>query len=174
MKKYIAVIAVALLAVGAQAQTNFVNSVEAYFTSFNTNYGFGGVKLELSSGYAQVTGANAASKLFAQYDINSFDVIGSVQFSGVGSALNGGESGVGYTIISHYDTKVQIDLLAGYDNTKLDGKGKSGAIVVEPRIALKKKLTQNTYAETTLSLPIFSVGRFNSNPTIYAGVGFTY
>ena len=179
MKKLIALLAIAAsLSLAAQAQTTtanpgttFVNSVENYFTSFNTNYTFTGVSLELSSGYKQVAGVNAASELYAQYDLGSFDIAGNFQFSGVGSAINAAELGVGYAFISHYDTKVEASLLGGYDATKNNGQGSA---VIEPRISLKKKLTTNTYAETAISLPVYFIGKVNTVPSFYIGVGFTY
>ncbi len=121
----------------------------------------------MDSGYAQVTGVNAASKLNLQYDIGNFNLGTSLQFSGVGSAVNALEGQVGYAIITHYDTKVDIDLRAGYDDT-------TRGAVVEPVLALKKKLTPNTYAETAISFPIYTTGTFTKTPTIYVGVGFTF
>lgn len=155
--------------------TTFVNSVEQYFTDINTNYTFIGVKLELSSGYKQVTGANAASELYAQYNLTeNVDVMGNFQFSGVGSAVNAAEGGIGYALINHYDLKLQGDLLLGWDNTRSDGQSWRDSFVIEPRLALKKKLTPNTYAETAVSLPFFTVGKMNTQPSFYIGVGFTY
>jgi hypothetical protein len=185
MKKILTLIGVAALlattTLSAQtnnpANTTFLTTAQDYLTSINTNYTFTGVKLEVSTGYKQVNGVNAASEIYAQYDFaGGFDVMLNGQFSGVGSAVNAAEAGVGYAIISHFDTKVQLDLLAGYDRTKGElVKGASqGAIVVEPRVALKKKLTANTFAETAISLPLYSSGKVNTQPSIYVGVGFTY
>lgn len=159
------------------APTNFLGSVQSYLTSVNTNYTFAGVKLEASSGYKQVNGANAASEVYLQYDFNpSYDAMLNCQFSGLGSAVNAVEGGFGYALINHFDTKVQADILAGWDSTKGNVvKGvNQGALVVEPRVALKKKLTDNTFAETALSLPIYTIGKINTQPSIYIGVGFTY
>lgn len=150
----------------APSQTIF-NSIEYYFTSFNTNYTWTNVSFEVDSGYAQVTGVNAASKLNLQYDLGNFNVGTSLQFSGVGSAVNAFEGQVGYAIIDHYDTKVDVDLRAGYDDTIRGG-------VIEPLLSLKKKLTPNTYAETALSFPVYTSGTFTRTPTIYVGVGFTF
>ncbi len=164
-------------AAAVNPSATFVNSVENYFTSLNTNFTFSGVKLEMSSGYKQVTGANAASELYAQYNLtDQMDVMGNLQFSGIGSAINAVEVGPGYALINHYDVKVQADLLIGWDSTKGDTSGQSGrgALVIEPRLALKKKLTLNTYAETAVSLPEYSIGKANTQPSFYIGVGFTY
>jgi len=161
----------------ANPGTLFVDSVANYFTAINTNFTFAGTKLEMSSGYKQVNGVNASSELYAQFNVNdSFDLMGNFQFSGIGSAINAVEGGLGYSVINHFDTKVQIDLLAGWDSTKGNTvKGvQQGALVIEPRIALKKKLTPNTYAETAISLPIYTIGQLNTQPSFYIGVGFTY
>ena len=178
MKKIIAVIGIAFAAmvINSSAQTNlptnqtiqFVDSLEGYLTSFNTNYTFTNVTVELTTGYKQVTGVNAASYLDGQYDLSdglNFDV--SLQFSGVGSAFNAYEAGIGYNIVRHYDTELNVVLLGGYDSV-----AKSG--VIEPGVTLKKKMTVNTYTEVGISLPVFFKGSFNSNPTFRAGVGFTF
>lgn len=157
----------------AKAQTNvppsatIFNSIELYFISFNTNYTWTNVTIEADSGYAQVTGVNASSKLNLQYDIGNFNVGTSLQFSGVGSAVNAFEGQVGYALVNYYDTKVDFDLRAGYDDTV------RGA-VIEPLLSLKKKLTPNTYAETAISFPFYTGGTFTKTPTIYIGVGFTF
>jgi hypothetical protein len=156
----------------ARAQTNtaagtIFSSIASYFTSFNTNYTWAGVTIEADSGYAQVTGVNASSKLNVQYDIGNFDVGTSLQFSGVGSAINAWEGQVGYAVVNHYDTKVDVLLRGGYDDTTRGG-------VIEPGISLKKKLSENTYAETAITFPIYTAGTFTRTPTIYIGVGFTF
>ena len=71
---------------------------------------------------------------------------------------------------------MQGDILAGWDSTKgTTVKGvNQGCVVVEPRVALKKKLSVNTYAETAVSVPFYSIGKVNTQPSIYVGVGFTY
>jgi len=158
------------------APASFLGSVQGYLTDINTNYSFTNVTLEASTGYKQVNGANAASELYAQFDHGNWDAMVNVQFSGVGSALNAAEAGGGYAFINHYDTKVQADILAGWDSTKgTTVKGvNQGCVVVEPRVALKKKLSVNTYAETAVSVPFYSIGKVNTQPSIYVGVGFTY
>ena len=175
--KFIKYLALAALLFGAgysQAQTTnspagtIFNSIEYYFTSFNTNFTWTNVTFEVDSGYAQVTGVNAASKLNLQYDIwGNFDLGASFQFSGVGSDINAIEAQAGYAIVNHYDTKAEVIMRAGYDDTQRAG-------VFEPGLTLKKKLTDNTYAETALSFPVYTSGTFTKTPTIYVGVGFTF
>jgi hypothetical protein len=178
MKKLILTMATtALLVVGVEAQNSptnspagsFFNSFAAYFTSFTTNGTWTNLTLEVATGYKQVTGVNAASTLDLQYDIpnSAVTIPTSFQFSGVGSAINAAEVGVGYGIIEYMDTKVEVDLLAGWD-------GNTQGAVIEPLIALKKKMTANTFSELGISLPIYSNGAFTQTPTIRAEVGFTF
>jgi hypothetical protein len=168
----LAAIATIFACVSAHAQTNtpatFFTSAQSYLTEFNTNYTFSGVKLEMSTGYKQVTGVNAASFVDGQYNFaNGLNIDASIQFSGVGSAINGAEAGIGYNVIQHYDCEVNAVLLGGYDNVRGDG-------VIEPGVTLKKKLTENTFAEIGMSLPVFFQGGFNSQPTFRVGTGFTF
>lgn len=148
---------------------SFLNSAEIYFTSFNTNYNFTNITMEVSTGYKQVTGVNAASFLDAQYDLaNGVNFGASFQFSGVGSAVNTFEAGIGYNIIRHYDTAVDVRLMGGYDTVVKAG-------VIEPGLTLKKKMTPNTFSEIGVSLPIYlNNSTFNNNPTFWVGAGFTF
>lgn len=173
MKTIIAIIAAAVLSISAQAQTNvitpqtFFQTTESYLTSFNTNYTFVGNAIEVSTGYKQVTGVNAASVLDAQYDIARFNIGGSMQFSGVGSPVNALEIGGGYALIEHYDVKLDADLLGGYDWVKK-------AMVVEPELSISKKMTPNTFTRLAISMPVYSKGSFNRSPSFRVEVGFTY
>jgi hypothetical protein len=193
MKKFVTILAItaiclASLAVRAQSTngtttasatppSSFFSSAQQFFATFNTNYTFAGTKIEMSTGYKQVNGANASSELYAQYDLNpSWDIAVNGQFSGLGSAVNAVEAGAGYALVNYYDTKLQLDVLGGWDSTKgrLINGSSSGTYVIEPRLSFKKKLTANTYAENAFSLPIYGVGKLNTQPSIYIGVGFTY
>ena len=98
----------------------------------NTNYTFQGVTFEMATGYKQVTGVGAASVVDAQYDIGKFHIPTAFQFSGVGSAINAAEIGVGYDLIDYYDTVLEANLLAGYD---WDVR----TVEIEPKIDIKKK-----------------------------------
>ena len=164
-----AVMALALVLPATAQSTNgtFLGTVQGYLTSFNTNYTFTGVTLEIGTGYKQVTGVNAASTVDAQYDIGRFNLGAALQFSGVGSPINAAEGQIGYAIIEHYDTKLDANLRGGYDDTV-------GAPVIEPGLWIKKKGTANTYFETGVSLPIYLRQKFNTNPTFYVQTGFTY
>ncbi len=179
-KTMLAAVAAIAFALSATAQdtSNIIQSAESFFGSFNTNYTWYNVTLEMSSGYAQVAGVNAASKLDAQIDFGSakqYDGGCSLQFSGIGSAVNAAEARLGYAVIQHYDTKAEAVLLAGYDSTALNASGQMvGSAEAEPAIEFKKKPTPNTFAMLKVSLPVKFVGRFNTQPTIEAAVGFTY
>jgi hypothetical protein len=168
-----AILAASVVTVHAQTNTitgpNFLQSAEAYFTSFNTNVdeNWTNVTLEASTGYKQVTGVNAASYVDVQYDISKFNVGAVFQFSGVGSPINAMEAQFGYDLVEYFDTKLELDIRGGYDwNVR-------GAIV-EPAVMLKKKLTSNTFAEIGVSMPIYSKGSFNQTPTFESGIGFTF
>ncbi len=173
MKKLIAAL-IASAALAVQAQTNgpitvqsFATSFEQYMTSFNTNYTFTNVTIEVATGYKQVTGVGAASTLDAQYDFGNLNAGLGLQFSGVGSPINAAEAQFGYAIVNHYDTKVDVDLRAGYDWTRRAG-------VIEPTIFLEKKMTPNTFTRLGASLPIYTSGQQSTTPTFYVEAGFTY
>ncbi len=175
-KQLISVGAILTIAITTQAQTttnnvsSFFQQTTEYLTSFNTNYTFVGVSLEASTGYKQTTGDNAANFVDAQYDFgssNRYDFGADLTFSGVGSAFNSEEAQFGYALVQHYDTRLQIDLCAGFDSTQ-------SSIVVEPELTLKKKLTSNTFTELGISLPEYFRGGFNRTPSFKAGVGFTF
>lgn len=174
MKKLILSVIVALGALGASAQTstnalpqNFFQSVEGYLTSFNTNYTFVGSTFEMATGYKQVTGVGAASVLDAQYDIDRFHILAAGQFSGVGSAFNAIEGGLGYDVVQYYDTVLEANVLLGYDWNEKSGE-------VEPKIDVKKKLTTNTYTEIGISLPEYFDQKPNNTPSYYIEAGFTF
>ena len=148
-------------------QQTFVQTAQLYLTSQNTNFDFNDT-LEVATGYKQVNGANAASTLDVELNIHTnINVGAALQFSGVGSPVNAFEAQGGYAVINRYDVKVEADLRAGYDwNVK--------AAVFEPGVFLKKKATPNTFFEIGVSLPVYTRGAFNRNPTFFAETGFTW
>lgn len=172
MKRTMLLIGLVLAAgvINNQAQlTNdtFFASAFNYFTSFNTNYTWTGVQLEMATGMKQVNGVSAANTIDAQYDLGNFNLGVAAQLYGVGAPFNTVEGQFGYRIISHYDAALDADLRAGYDNL-------TSAALIEPMLALKKKLTANTFAQIGVSLPWESKGKFVSQPTYYIEAGFTY
>jgi hypothetical protein len=171
-------LSITAFAASAQNATNIVNSVQAYFTSFNTNYSWTNISLEVDAGYAQIPSGFAASKLNAQYDVGStkqYGIGGSIQFSGAGSAINGAEAQFSYALIQHFDTKLEVVLAGGFDDTIQNSEGnRVGSWVVEPGFDVKKKGTDNTYEILKFTFPVHGIGKFESTPTVYAGIGFTY
>lgn len=171
MKKVILGLVVLCAAVSLHAQTStnsFLNSVENYVTEENTNFNWtSNSSIELSTGYKQITGENAASTLEGQYDISRFNVGLALQFSGIGSAFNEEEGQIGYAIYRNYDTVIDIDLRGGYDNN-------TKAEVIEPAIFLKKKMTTNTFMKTGVSLPIETKGTFKQDFVVFVETGFTF
>jgi hypothetical protein len=175
--KYIkCTIGIALLAMmavcSAKAQTNnpatFFNSVESYLTSFNTNYTFNGVTFEAATGYKQLTGIGAVSVLDVQYDIKRFHVLATGDFTGIGSAFNSLEGGIGYDLINHYDTTLEANIYGGYDFNV-------NSAMVEPKIDIKKKMTPNTFTEIGISIPEWMNQRkANATPCYFIEGGFTF
>jgi hypothetical protein len=145
----------------------FFTSAEQYLTSFNTNYTFQGVTFEAATGYKQVTGVGAASVVDAQYDINRFHIVTSFQFSGVGSAVNAEEGGIGYDIVDYCDTVLEANLLGGYDENIHSAE-------IEPKVDIKKKQSYNTFSEIGISMPVYFKQKFNNTPSFYIEEGFTF
>lgn len=149
-------------------KATFFDSAQSYFTAVNTNYNWSLTKFELSSGYKRVPTVGSSMTLDGQYNITPrFSLGAAAQFSGVGSPLNSLEASIGYGVIVFYDTKLEVQVRPGWDWTKQ-------SYVVEPALFLKKKLSQNTFISTGLSLPIYSKGPFNNSPAFYVETGFTY
>jgi hypothetical protein len=199
MKKFLTTLAVSLLMLSSFAQTNsiwsvqppapqpltvehgklkavaphkdkvmFFDSAKSYFTAVNTNYNWSLTKFELATGYKKVTTVGSSMTLDGQYNITPrFSLGGAAQFSGVGSPLNALEASLGVGAVVFYDTKLEIQVRSGWDWNQ-------DSFVVEPCIFLKKKLTQNTFVSTGLSLPWYSKGPFNNDPALYVETGFTY
>ena len=152
---------------GGITTETFFQSAGNYLTTFNPAFTWTNVALEAATGYKQVTGAGATSVVDVQYDIGRWNAGTAFQFSGVGSPINAFEAQGGYALIEHLDAKVDFDLRAGYDWTVKAG-------VVEPGIFIGKKLTQNTFLKTGVSLPVYFKGQLNRNPSFYLETGFTY
>ena len=121
---------------------------------------------EVATGYKQVTGDAAASYLRLQKDFSTGWNVGvDGQFYGLGSAFNVIEAQGGHSLLKYYSLKVDADLCAGFDNIR-------SAAVIEPKLVGEKKITELSFTELSLSLPVESKGKFNGVPSIYAGAGF--
>lgn len=175
INRFILVLSLLLsLAVEARAQTapptlpTFFQSMQSYFTEFNTNYDFAAVKFSASTGYKQVTGEPAASYADVEYNVaKNFFIVGELQYFGLGSSVNQFKGGVGYNVLTHYDTQLSLRVYGGVDTVRHTG-------IVEPELVARKKLTLNTYAEIGLSFPVYFKGGGTTNPTFKVGAGFTF
>jgi hypothetical protein len=146
---------------------NFINQVAVWGTSFNTNYSWSTVKVQIEDGYKQATGSGASDYLRVQYDRNAFNVGLEGEFLGIGSQFTAVEGEIGYALVSKYDFKLEANLLAGYDRS-------FKSFEIEPEIKATKMLTVNTYATAGLSVPWFAKGTFDATPQIRVGAGFTF
>ena len=168
--KQLVISIIVAIAIPAAAQTNiptFFQSAENYLTAFNTNYTWTNVDYEVSDGLKQVTGSGSTDVINAQYDWGRFVVGASVGFDGVGSTIGTAQLITGYNVYQHFDTEVVLELESGYTWYK-------ATEVIEPELAIQKKLTVNTFARLGVSLPVYFKGTFNRTPTFEAGVGFTF
>jgi hypothetical protein len=146
---------------------NFFNDAYTWGTSFNTNYSWTPIKIQIEDGYKQATGSGASDYLRIQYDIGKFNVGIEGEFLGYGSQFTAVELEFGYTLFSKYDFKIESNLLAGYD------RGMRAA-EIEPELKMTKLITANTYMTAGYSMPWFSKGTFNSSGQFRVGAGFTF
>lgn len=146
---------------------NFINQVAVWGTSFNTNYNWSNVRVQIEDGYKQANGSGAADYLRFQYDRKAFNLGVEGEFLGVGSQFTAVEAEAGCALISKYDFKLEANLLAGYDRSLK-------SFEVEPELKATKMLTVNTYVTAGLSIPWFAKGAFDATPQIRAGAGFTF
>lgn len=146
---------------------NFINQVAVWGTSFNTNYNWTNVTLQIEDGYKQATGSGASDYLRVQYDMGRWNLGVEGEFLGVGSQFNAVEAEAGFALVQKYDFKIEANLLAGYDRTLK-------SFEVEPEVKAVKMLTVNTYATLGLSMPWMAKGKFDGTPQIRVGAGFTF
>jgi len=146
----------------------FADSVIAYGTSYNTNYSFDAVKLDLETGYRQANGVGASSFAKLGYYVTpAIQLNAEIGYFGIGSPINAFEAGVGYAVFQKYDLRVTVEIDGGYDDNQRTG-------FVEPGLEVKKKLTTNTYASIGIYLPYYVGEQFNTSPTFTTGVGATF
>lgn len=145
----------------------FFQSAQSYFTSFNPAYTWTNVTVEASTGYKQVTGAGATDVAQGQYDFNRFNLGAVIGFDGVGSAVGSLQAQFGYDLIQYEDTKLTIDAQAGYSWYQ-------SAAVIEPELAVEKKLTANTFTRIGVSLPYYAGKPFGKTPSFEVSLGFTF
>ena len=178
MKKIIAVLSIATTVFTASAQTNntnppsqFYSTAYAWATSDNTNLDISQLSYEISDGYVQPQGAGAVSETAIQYNLpnSRWNLNGSIQYFGVGSAINGADIGGGYAAIRGSSIRCDVDLDFGY--------GKSYSInqtrfEIRPKAFLEKLMTATTYTRTGLAFPLGFTGRNSAAPTVYVEIGF--
>ncbi len=146
---------------------DFLDQVAVWSTSFNTNYNWTNITVQIEDGYKQVAGSGATDYLRAQYNMGRWGFNVSGEFLGVGSPFTGVSGGADYALVQKYDFKLEAGLDAGYDRTHQ-------AFAIEPGVRAVKLLTANTYAVLGLSVPWFAKGRFDGNPRFVIGAGLTF
>lgn len=146
---------------------NFINQVAVWGTSFNTNYDWSAVKVQIEDGYKQATGSGASDYLRVQYDKGAFNLGVEGEFLGIGSQFTAVEAEAGFALISKYDFKLEANVLAGYDRG-------IKSFEVEPEIKATKMLTVNTYATVGVSMPWLAKRTFDGTPQFRVGAGFTF
>ncbi len=154
-------------AASTNAIPNFLNQVMVWGTSFNTNYNWSAVKVQIEDGYKQATGSGASDYLRLQYDPNAFSLGVEGEFLGLGSQFTAVEAEAGCALISKYDFKLEADVLAGYD------RGVK-SFEVEPELKAAKLLTANTYVTAGISLPWLAKRTFDATPQFRVGAGFVF
>ena len=171
MKKTLITIAIiGLSALAVQAQTNipsFFQTAQGYLTSFNPSYTWTNVTVEASTGLKQITGSGATDVAQVQYDIGRWNAGAVIGFEGVGSTVGTVQAQGGFAVVEYLDTKVDLDVQGGYSWYR-------AAYMVEPELAISKKLTANTFARIGFSIPLYSRGKQNRTPSFEVGAGFTF
>ena len=182
----IALIAIASLAISAQAQTtnttaplNFFQQAASWGTEFNTNADYNWTNnstIQFDTAIATTTGVGIADRLYVQYNITPKIGVGIMgQFVGVGSPFGAIEGTVQYALIQKFDFKLGLEADAGYDFNAKDKTGtKAGAMTVEPGFFAAKKMTANTYATIKYLVPVETKGKFNPNGVLFVGMGTTF
>ena len=185
-KTFLALIAIASLAIGAQAQTtntsaplNFFQQAASWGTEFNTNADYNWTNnstIQFDTGIATTTGVGIADRLYVQYNITPKIGVGIMgQFVGVGSPFGAIEGTFQYALIQKFDFKLGLETDAGYDfNAKDEAGTKTGAWTVEPGLFAAKKMTANTYATIKYLIPVETKGKFNPNGVLFVGMGTTF
>lgn len=156
----------------AHAQTNtpqnFFQSVQGYFTSFDTNSTtFLTDKIDISLGTATIENAQLAADFLAEFQVkNPLSLEIDIRNTTVAGTVLSYAGGLGYNI-THFDTRITGYIDGGY---KTDTKSAYFA----PGIRVKKALTANTYAGIGIELPINLSGNRPITPTYVISAGFKF
>ena len=173
MKKIVSILAIASLSLCAMAQTNspqnFYQSVQSYFTSFDTNsQTFLSDKVDISLGTVTIENSQLAADFLAEFQVkNPLSLEIDVRNTTVAGTVLSYAGGLGYNI-THFDTRITGFIDGGY---KTDTKSAYFA----PGIRIKKALTANTYAGIGIELPIYLHNSGHSiSPTYVVSAGFKF
>jgi hypothetical protein len=158
-------------------EVNFFQSALGYFTSANTNYTWSGNSLEVAAGADYMSSVDWANYVSAQYDFDSFSTQpflarlafeGKIRNAGIAGTVVSLEAGPELTLISYYSVKLEVGVEGGYDLNR-------NSPIIEPKVTLRDKLTQNTFLGLSLSLPLWTAGKpVNTVPDVGIETGFTY
>jgi hypothetical protein len=147
---------------------NFFQTAENYFTSANTNYNWTSNTLEMAVGADYMSSVNWANYVDAQYDIGRFAIETKMRNAGIAGTVDSTEAGIGYAPIEYYSVKLEAGIEGGYDLER-------NAVLIEPKLTLRDKLTPNTFLGISISLPIWANGKpINNVPDVGIETGFTY
>ena len=162
-----------LLAAPAQAQsTNFLVSVENYFTGINTNYTFN--RVLVWDGMEYQNGVNIADDLAGSFDVYApkgcytggltVSLEGGMRNAGVAGTIVSGQGGAGLNY-NYYDVRLGAYADGGYNQVTHQGYGELGVRVM-------KKPTQNTFIGIGLAMQLPTSKTAYPLAGVFAGVTF--
>lgn len=161
------------LQVAALPDTNVITSPQSfgaslinYFTAFDTNSTtfLTNDTLDISVGSTTIENKQLAADFLAEFNIGKkFSVEADIRNATVAGTIVSFQGGFGYSLV-HYDTKVTGFIDGGY---KTDIK----LPYIAPGIRAKKALTQNTFGQIGIELPIYLHGNEGIAPSYTISVG---
>ena len=153
--------------------TPFYQEVWTWGTTINTNLSWTN-EVSLSTGVATTTGQSVSDRVKLDYNWSSYHAGLEGDFIGAGSPIDKVEADAGWAFVNNHDFQFGPELGGGYDFKKTDSAGRQGAIVVDPKLFARKKLTQSWFVEVTYGQPVWTVGKFQPLGQIYTGAGGTF
>ncbi|MGA3268052.1 MAG: hypothetical protein ABSE16_14650 [Verrucomicrobiota bacterium] len=171
----LALFALAFLAMGVTVRaqpTNFLVSVEYYFTGINTNFTF--QRVQVWNGMEYQNGVNIADDLAGSFDVYAptgcytggltVSLEGDMRNSGIAGTIVSGQGGAGLNY-NYYDVRFGGYADGGYDAVTHQGYGELGLRVM-------KKMTPNTFAGISLAVQLPTKGTTYPLAGVFAGVTF--
>jgi hypothetical protein len=170
----LAALAFTPVAPAARAQsTNFLVSVENYFTTVNTNFTF--QRVQVWNGMEYQNGVNIADDLAASFDVYapagcytgglSVSLEGDMRNSGIAGTIVSGQGGAGLNY-NYYDIRLGGYADGGYSAVSHKGYGELG-------LRAMKKMTPNTFAGISLGMQLPTIkGPNYPLAGVFAGVTF--